>query len=55
MSDFSTFVTHRNHIATAAMASVITVLPGALALAADGDDKIRPFKFSATDAQLNDP
>jgi hypothetical protein len=53
MSPFSSSITRRRLLATAAAVSAIAVLPSGRSFA-KSDDAIRPFHFSATDKQLAD-
>ncbi|MGN7771775.1 epoxide hydrolase family protein [Phyllobacterium sp. 22552] len=54
MSTSSTSITRRNLLATAAVASAVTILPSAFAVAKVKGDEIRPFRFTVSDAQLHD-
>lgn len=54
MSSISSSVTRRTLLATAAAAGALSVLPASIALAKAGGEEIRPFKYKATDAQLDD-
>ncbi|MBY5400254.1 epoxide hydrolase family protein [Rhizobium leguminosarum] len=54
MSSISSSVTRRTLLATAAAAGALTVLPASIALAKAGGEEIRPFKYKATDAHLDD-
>jgi len=47
-------VTRRTILATAAAAGALSIVPSGLANAAASGTEIRPFKFRASDAQLND-
>lgn len=47
-------VTRRSILATAAAAGALSIVPSGLANAAANGTEIRPFKFRATDAQLDD-